>query len=97
MCYQMNVFFLFLLIIYIISSKTKRTFCLWLHPLLSINEKQNTKLILTNSDLTKCSFYTQVFVDKSYIMIHGSDICLQQGQLQEAVAVFGLRHLTANI
>ena len=62
-----------------------------------MKSKIHTKLILTHSDLTKFSFYTQVFVDKSYIMIHGSDICLQQGQLQEAVAAFGLRHLTDNI
>ena len=49
----------------------------------TIDEKQNTKLILTHSDLTKFSFYIQAFVDKSDIRIHGSDICL--------------RHLMANI
>ena len=60
------------------------------------DEKQNKKLILTNSDLTKFSFSIQAFVDKSDIMIHGSDICLRHLLLTDNILVKTKSRLAEN-
>ena len=81
--------------LYIISSKTKQTFCLWLHPLVMKNKIKNS-YVLTNSDLTKFSFSIQAFVDKGDIMIHGSDICLRHLLLTDNILVKTKSRLAEN-